>query len=107
MPGAVLPKVDPMSMRHSLEVRTPFLNAEVARFAERLPEAFMVQGNRGKLLLREVAYRYLPREPIDLPKQGFGMPMSDWARTSLLDVASKLVETDDSRLRAALGPDSI
>lgn len=107
MPGAVLPKVDRMSMRHSLEVRTPFLNAEVARFAERLPEAVMVQNGRGKLILREVAYRYLPRELIDLPKQGFGMPMSDWARTSLLDVTSKLVQSDDSRLRAALGPDAI
>lgn len=107
MPGAVLPKVDRMSMRHSLEVRTPFLNAELARFAERLPEAFLVQGNRGKILLREVAYRYLPRDLIDLPKQGFGMPMSDWARTSLLDVASKLIASDDSRLRAALGSDAI
>ena len=107
MPGAVLPKVDRMSMRHSLEVRTPFLNAEVARFAERLPESVMVRDGRGKLILREVAYRYLPRELVDLPKQGFGMPMSDWARTSLLDVTSKLVESEDSRLRSALGPDAI
>ena len=37
MPGAVLAKVDRMSMQHSLEVRTPFLNVELARFAERLP----------------------------------------------------------------------
>ena len=107
MPGAVLPKVDRMSMRHSLEVRTPFLNAEVARFAERLPESVMVKDGRGKLILREVAYRYLPRELVDLPKQGFGMPMSDWARNSLLDVTSKLVESDDSRLQSALGTDAI
>jgi asparagine synthase (glutamine-hydrolysing) len=107
LPGAVLPKVDRMSMRHSLEVRTPFLNVEVARFAERLPETFMVHGTRGKRLLREVAYRYLPRELVDLPKQGFAMPMSDWAKTSLLEVASKLIEHDDSRLRSALGPDAI
>jgi asparagine synthase (glutamine-hydrolysing) len=107
MPGAVLPKVDRMSMQHSLEVRTPFLTAEVARFAERLPDSVLVQGGRGKLVLRELAYRYLPRELIDLPKQGFGLPMSDWARTSLLGVAGAMLESEDSRLREALGPNAI
>lgn len=107
MPGAVLPKVDRMSMQHSLEVRTPFLTAEVARFAERLPDSVLVQGGRGKLVLRELAYRYLPRELIDLPKQGFGLPISDWARTSLLGVAAAMLEKEDSRLREALGPEGI
>lgn len=107
MPGAVLPKVDRMSMRHSLEVRTPFLNTELARFAERLPDSALVRGGRGKLLLRELAYRYLPRDLIDLPKQGFGLPMSDWARASLLDVTGSMVEDDDSRLAAAFGREGI
>jgi asparagine synthase (glutamine-hydrolysing) len=91
MPGAVLPKVDRMSMRNSLEVRTPFLNTELAHFAQRLPESVLVQGGRGKLVLREVAYRHLPRELVDLPKKGFGLPMSDWARTSLLSVAQTVL----------------
>jgi len=103
MPGAVLAKVDRMSMQHSLEVRTPFLNTELARFAERLPDSILVHNGRGKRLLREVAYRYLPRELIDLPKQGFGLPMSDWARASLLDVSAKLIEGEDSRLRSMVG----
>ncbi len=107
MPGAVLPKVDRMSMQCSLEVRTPFLNAEVARFAERLPDAALVDGTRGKLVLREIAYRYLPRELVDLPKKGFGLPLSDWARASMLEVAGRLLENDDSRLRATFGPQGI
>lgn len=107
MPGAVLSKVDRMSMRHSLEVRTPYLSTELARFAERLPDSVLVQDGRGKRVLREVAYRYLPRHLIDLPKQGFGLPMSDWARTSLLDVAAKLVESEDSRLHAMFGTKGI
>jgi asparagine synthase (glutamine-hydrolysing) len=103
LPGAVLPKVDRMSMRHSLEVRTPFLNLELARFAERLPLSVLYRPGRGKLILREVAYRYLPRRRIDAPKQGFGIPMSKWARGALLDVAANLLEQPDSRLRQALG----
>ena len=97
MPGAVLPKVDRMSMRHSLEVRTPFLNTELARFAEKLPEDLLYAKNRGKLLLRELAYRHLPRKLIDLPKQGFGIPMSRWGRDELLAVCSKLFETRRER----------
>jgi asparagine synthase (glutamine-hydrolysing) len=107
LPGAVLPKVDRMSMQHSLEVRTPFLNVELARFAERLRPAAMYGDRRGKLILREIAYRYLPRTLIDLPKQGFGLPMMRWGREELLAVAGRLLESDDSRLRQSLGSAAI
>jgi glycosyltransferase involved in cell wall biosynthesis len=103
MPGAVLPKVDRMSMRHSLEVRTPFLNVSLARFAERLPPDVLCRGKFGKLLLRRVAYRYLPKKLIDAPKRGFGLPMSNWGRQSLLQTLRRLVASDDSRLRESLG----
>ncbi|WCS26434.1 asparagine synthase (glutamine-hydrolyzing) [Methylobacterium sp. NMS14P] len=107
MPGAVLPKVDRMSMQCSLEVRTPFLNMELARFAERLSPSVLISGLRGKLVLREIAYRYLPRDLIDLPKQGFALPLSDWARTSMLQVAGGMLEDPDSRLRAVFGSEGI
>jgi asparagine synthase (glutamine-hydrolysing) len=103
MPGAVLPKVDRMSMRHSLEVRTPFLNVSLARFAERLPPDVLCRGKFGKVLLRRVAYRYLPKKLIDAPKRGFGLPMSNWGRQSLLQTLRRLVASDDSRLRESLG----
>ena len=107
MPGAVLSKVDRMSMRHSLQVRTPFLSTELARFAEKLPEDMLYSKQRGKLLLRELAYRYLPRALIDLPKQGFGIPMSSWGQPRILAVCRDLLEGDDSVLRSALGAERI
>jgi asparagine synthase (glutamine-hydrolysing) len=107
MPGAVLAKVDRMSMRHGLEVRTPFLNVELARFAEQLPDDVLVRHGHGKMLLREVAYRYLPRELIDLPKQGFGLPMSDWGRTSLLEVATELLQEAECRTLPLFGREGI
>jgi asparagine synthase (glutamine-hydrolysing) len=106
MPGAVLPKVDRMSMQHALEVRTPFLNSELARFAERLPDAVLVGAGGGKRVLKEVAYRYLPRELIDLPKQGFGLPVSRWGREPLLALAGDMLGSE-SRLRAAFGDSGI
>jgi asparagine synthase (glutamine-hydrolysing) len=102
LPGAVLAKVDRMSMQHSLEVRTPFLSVDLARFAERLPPGALYRPGTGKLVLREVARRYLPRELIDQPKYGFGLP-TEWAGSRIRGVARRLLGNEESRLRAFFG----
>ena len=102
LPGAVLPKVDRMSMQHSLEVRTPYLNVEVANFAQRLPEPLCARRYATKRLLRQLACRYLPPHLVNLPKQGFGLPMADWARNSLLPKATAMLG-GGSALRRGLG----
>jgi asparagine synthase (glutamine-hydrolysing) len=106
LPGAVLGKVDRMSMRHSLEVRTPYLSIEVARFVERLPDWMLVHGRQGKLILREVARRYLPGKLVNLPKRGFGLPMS-WLRKNLLDVGLSMLDAEDGRLASTFGLEAI
>jgi asparagine synthase (glutamine-hydrolysing) len=103
LPGAVLGKVDRMSMQHSLEVRTPYLNIDVARFAERLPDTALVSGGQGKRILRELARRYLPPDLVNLPKQGFGLPMSHWAAKNLIAVARPLLLAHDGRLMTMFG----
>jgi asparagine synthase (glutamine-hydrolysing) len=76
MPGAVLAKVDRMSMRCGLETRTPFFHDGVLGEAEKLPTQYCLNSKMAKLVLREIAGRYLPREIALLPKKGFGMPAS-------------------------------
>ncbi len=105
MPGAVLAKVDRMSMQHSLEVRTPFLNVDLVRCAAGLPPRLLVGGGYGKLVLREVAARYLPREIVDLPKKGFGLPSQDWARGPIQSVARDRLLGPGSRLAGIVGFD--
>ena len=90
-------------MQHALEVRTPFLSVELARFVQRLPASSLFNAASGKVILREIAYRYLPRELIDLPKRGFGLPVTRWGEKELLKVAAELLNSDDSRLRQMLG----
>lgn len=107
LPGAVLAKVDRMSMQHSLEVRTPFLSTDVARFAESLPDRLLVGAGHGKLVLREVACRYLPRTLVDLPKKGFGLPSVGWGRTELMALAHDQLLTRSSFLGQALGRDRV
>jgi asparagine synthase (glutamine-hydrolysing) len=74
LPGCVLPKMDRMAMQHSLEVRTPYLEPQLMEIARKLPAAYLMNPAMGKLVLREIAGRYLPRDVALAPKRGFGMP---------------------------------
>lgn len=74
LPGAVLAKVDRMSMAHGLEVRAPLLSTAVARLAGRIPLAQHLADSKGKFLLRHILKKYLPAEWVDRRKTGFGMP---------------------------------
>ena len=107
MPGAVLPKMDRMSMRHSLEVRTPFLNRELASFAERLGEQALYSGHVGKQLLRRVACRYLPAELVNMPKRGFAIPTSQWAPNELWALTRQMLFSNDSRLLQLFGAERL
>ncbi|MCC6953490.1 MAG: asparagine synthase (glutamine-hydrolyzing) [Deltaproteobacteria bacterium] len=99
MPGAVLPKVDRMSMQHALEVRTPFLSREVARFAERLHPDACYSNWQGKLVLKDIACKFIPRRIIERPKMGFGLPTNIWGREVMLGALRELVFSEDAKLK--------
>ena len=106
MPGAVLPKVDRMSMQHSLEVRTPFLSRELAAFCEQLAVDDLyrdttLHGPQGKLVLKELAQRYIPRAWLDRRKMGFGVPTkTGWGKDALVQWLRELVLGEDAKLAA-------
>ncbi|MBA2433793.1 MAG: asparagine synthase (glutamine-hydrolyzing) [Chthoniobacterales bacterium] len=79
LPEAILVKVDRASMATSLETRAPFLDHRVAEFALQLPNSFV----RNKLLLRSLVFQRLPKELMERPKSGFGVPLARWFRGPL------------------------
>jgi asparagine synthase (glutamine-hydrolysing) len=81
--GDILVKVDRASMANSLEVRCPFLDPEVVRFAWSLPDDLRSNGREPKALLRNLARRLVPREVVDRQKMGFGVPLGRWLRGPL------------------------
>ncbi len=76
----ILVKVDRMSMRHSLELRSPFLDYRMVELGLRVPSRLRVKGGRNKYLLRRLAERHLPPEVCAAPKRGFAIPIQSWLR---------------------------
>ena len=82
LPGDVLVKTDRASMANGLELRTPYLDVDVASFCLSLPDTLKVDGEREKLLLRH-SYGHLWTDGIrGRAKQGFGAPMTKWLRSA-------------------------
>lgn len=90
LPNNILYKVDSASMASSLEVRSPFLNVEIAKFAKSLPKDFLVNKVRGKRILYDLLCRKVPSQLVDRPKKGFGVPINEWLSNQLLERASYL-----------------
>ncbi|MEI6036019.1 MAG: asparagine synthase (glutamine-hydrolyzing) [Verrucomicrobiae bacterium] len=77
----ILAKADRASMMNSLEVRSPFLDLEVADFARRLPGRFKLRGGATKYLLKRAAAPLVPADIIGRKKKGFGSPIGPWLRS--------------------------
>src|SRR4029078_7534734 len=94
----ILAKVDRAAMAVSLETRVPILSEDVYRLAWSLPLEYKVRPGTGKLVLREVLARHVPRELFERPKMGFGIPLDACLCGPLREWAGDLLAPD--RLRA-------
>jgi len=83
--GDMLVKVDRMSMAHSLEVRCPLLDHELAELAASIPAAWNMRNGKGKAVLLDAIGDRLPMALRDRKKMGFGVPLSHWFRGPLRD----------------------
>ena len=92
LPEDILVKMDRASMKYSLENRCPIMDTEVMEYSFRIPHKFKYYKGDKKHILKDIAYDYIPRELLERPKTGFGVPLDQWMRgplkEQLLDYSS-------------------
>ena len=79
----ILTKVDRAAMKYSLESRCPILDKDVMEFSFRIPHEFKYSNGDKKHILKDIAHDYIPKELLDRPKKGFGVPLDKWMRGPL------------------------
>jgi asparagine synthase (glutamine-hydrolysing) len=101
--GDILAKVDRASMSHGLEVRNPLLDQNFVSAAFQLA----CRARPGKILLKEMLAKRVPRSLFERPKHGFGMPINDWYRGPLRGVLEHYTSPERIRNRGLLNSDTV
>lgn len=107
-PDDILVKVDRAAMAVSLETRVPMLDKDVVEYAWTLPVDYKRGDGTGKKVLREVLYRYVPKEMMERPKKGFSIPIDKWLRQpELRSWAESLIDRKTLEEQGVLNPDVV
>ncbi|MFN4299819.1 MAG: asparagine synthase (glutamine-hydrolyzing) [Thermaurantimonas sp.] len=103
----LLVKVDRATMANSLEGREPLLDHKLMAFAASLPYEYKHNGSESKRPLREIVYKYLPKDMMDRPKVGFDLPIFKWLREDLTHLIDELLNPYFIKKQNIFDPDYI
>lgn len=82
----ILQKVDRATMSTSLEGREPFLDQKIIEWAAQLPSDYKYHEGQKKYILKQIVHKHIPREMMERPKMGFGIPVETWLNQELKEL---------------------
>jgi asparagine synthase (glutamine-hydrolysing) len=80
-------------MAVSLEARVPYLDIELVDLVMRIPDALKISNGPSKVLLKRVASRYVPKDCVYRPKEGFSIPIKNWLGNQLRPLMEELLNS--------------
>jgi len=107
LPDDILVKVDRATMSVALEGRDPFLDHKILEWSSQLPVEFKYKDGKTKYILRKILYKYLPKELVDRPKQGFGVPIYKWFRKELKELYKEYLSEERIRRLGIFNTDEV
>jgi asparagine synthase (glutamine-hydrolysing) len=85
----ILQKVDRATMAVSLEGREPFLDQDIIEWAAQLSSSYKYYEGQKKYILKQIVHKYIPKEIMERPKMGFGIPVDNWLSHELKDLVEE------------------
>lgn len=107
LPNQVLTYSDSLSMAHSLELRTPFLDYRLVEYVAGISGQLKMLGGETKYLLKVAAQQYLPPKLIYRKKEGFVMPVNDWLSVELKEYVLDTLSFDALEQYGYLPPEKV
>jgi asparagine synthase (glutamine-hydrolysing) len=93
----ILQKVDRATMSVSLEGREPFLDQKIIEWAAQLPSEYKYHNGQKKYILKQIVHKYIPKEIMERPKMGFGIPIESWLKAELKDLVGDYLSEENLR----------
>jgi len=107
LPGDLLAKADIATMANGVELRSPLLDENVVEWGVSLPYKYKIKGFETKHILKDVARSLVPKELIDRPKMGFGIPRAEWLRTGMREMVLDTLTDSTANQRGWFAPDEV
>ena len=94
-------------MAVELEVRVPLLDHRVVEHAWSLPLEMKIKAGKGKWILRQILYKYIPSQLVERPKMGFGVPIDSWLRGPLREWGEELLNINKLKAEGYINGDLV
>ncbi len=93
--GDVLALSDKASMQHGIEMRVPYLDEKLVNYIAGIPQSSLLK-NGQKWILKELLKKHGGAKFVNRPKEGFGLPLSNWLFDTRISHLWELFDSKDS-----------